>query len=241
MNILFQRSMKKRSSMKGTIAKLFLLIAFVGSVGGGHLSARTLYFSELDMVGVAVISSDAPELSWAAVSMGSGTYTLEKVSLSLSSTLLIRFPIEAIPEGYRIVRAELSIPVIDVPAGKDPILIVRRMQGDWGMGVNYNYRMQHPEKVLWEEAGAKGTVKDRSASPSAVAKIGGAGHYRVVVTQDVDMWYTGSVPNYGWSVSLEESNARVNLATCWTAGTRFSRSWQLIVTYEPARKERPRQ
>src|SRR5690554_3401799 len=107
MDVQFRKSMKSRSLIYHPVVAVVCL-GVCWMLSSASLSARTLYFTEQDMVGTAVISSDAPELSWAAVPHGAGVYSVGKINLTRNSKLLIRFPVESIPDGYRIVRAELS-------------------------------------------------------------------------------------------------------------------------------------
>src|SRR5262249_51407615 len=139
------------------------------------------------------------------------------------------FPIDKIPKGQRITRAELMLPVLLTSAGEHK-LHVRRILADWGPGVCYQYRATRPKKVGGKEAGARGAATDRAPQASAVGRVSGPGEVVVNLTEDVELWYTGAGANHGWIVTCEDPNILIRLGSPIGIG---KGGWKLRITYEP--------
>ena len=70
---------------------------------------------------------------------------------------------------------------------------------------------------------------DRAEDPTAIAPTKSGQDLNLNVTQDVELWYTGAAPNYGWMFTNEdEIDFRLNPPAHTTRGT-----WILRITYEP--------
>ena len=90
--------------------------------------------------------------------------------------------------------------------------------------------MVRPKKVEWTQPGARGAATDRVAKPTAVVRIGAPGPYTMNVTQDVELWYSGQVPNQGWILNVEVPNQIMSL---YSPGYNGRGHWKLHITYEP--------
>jgi hypothetical protein len=192
--------------------------------------ARTLVLTLDDCELQAVISAEAPRLSWVGYDYGGGTYATVYIDLYNTRTFLVRYPLDKIPRGQRITNAEWVLPVNLVSPGTEQRLYVRRVLAEWGAGVCYQYRMQRPKKVEWATPGGRGASTDRVAKPSAVLRITAAGDQVVNVTEDVELWYTRGAPNHGWMVHLEDDNVLIRFAGPVLGGPG---QWKLRITYEP--------
>jgi hypothetical protein len=200
---------------------VMLMFAATGSV-----SARTVTFTADDCDMMAVISEAQPRLSWAPIQMGPGVYdTYNQIQLYPNMAALMRFPVDKIPKGQRITKAELSVPVDYLASTKE--LHVRRILAEWGTGVCHNYRMMFPKKLEWAKPGGRGITSDRANKISAVFKLEKAGVQTADVTEDIELWYTGAVPNRGFVISLDEGV--VYMTSFYPNGG----NWKLQITYEP--------
>jgi hypothetical protein len=198
-------------------------------IGVAPLSARTIIFSESDCKYMAAITAEAPRLSWAAFEASTGDFNGAYMEMFPRRAFLIRYPIERIPKGQRITDAQWIFSSRHKGAG-EVRLSVRRLLVEWGAGVCYQYRMTRPTKVEWSTPGALGPSTDRVAKPSSVVRVQETGEHVVNVTEDVELWYTGAAPNYGWMLSLDDAGAYLRLTSpVWT--TRGQ--WKLRITYEP--------
>ncbi len=92
----------------------------------------------------------------------------------------------------------------------------------------HQYRLSYPKKLAWAKPGGKGITSDRANQVSAVFRFDNPGEKSVDVTQDIDLWYTGAVPNRGWFISLEDGGV-IYMGGIYPAGAR----WKLRITFEP--------
>lgn len=194
--------------------------------------SRTIILDANDCDLMGAISAASARFSWAmypSVAGGDVFYCTANVVLSPETSLLLRFPLSAIPAGHRIAHAELLMPV-HTWAGNDPRFFLWRLLADWGAGVSYLYRRTKPETVEWEKPGARGQSSDRATQPTDVIRIVKLGEVSVNVTEDVEVWYTGAAPNNGWLVTVEDPGVQVTiLSPIWNAPA----EWKLRITYEP--------
>src|SRR5262249_45588802 len=164
-------------------------------VWAGSVSARTITLTGDDCDQVAVISAQEPRLGWAGYMAAPGIFaTYTQLNLYPHHAILVRFPLDKIPKDQRITKAEWTIPSSYV-AGAKPQLSVHRLLAEWDTGVCHQYRQAFPKKLEWTVAGAKGVASDRANQVSAVFRYDKAGSQTVDVTQDIELWYTGAVPN----------------------------------------------
>jgi hypothetical protein len=193
-------------------------------------SARTIVLTDQDCDQIAAISADAPRLSWAAVANATAEYGNHVIDLTPKQSFLIRYPIDRIPAGQRITKAEWIVPFLQVSPAAGVRLQVRRLTTQWGPGVSHVYRMVRPQRAEWHTPGARGLGQDRAAQATAVATFRGAGEQTFNVTQDVELWYTGAAPNHGWILTAEDADTWLRLASpFWGAPKGF----KLRITYEP--------
>jgi hypothetical protein len=211
--------------MSRTRLCLGLLALFVAA----NLEARTITLLDSDCDHIAVIAEDAPRLSWAGYEVLTGAYDSYLVDLAPKKALLIRFPLDKIPKGQRITRAELMLPIQLASAGEQKIH-VRRLLTDWGAGVCHQYRTTRPTKVEWKEAGARGVSTDRAPKDSAVARFNGVVEVLINLTEDVELWYTGAGKNHGWMLTVEDDEVLVRLGSPIGHG---KGKWKLRITFEP--------
>lgn len=197
---------------------------------GTAAEARTIVMTEEDCTEMAVISSEAPRMSWAGTANAVAEFGTNSIDLYKQSAFLIRFPLERIPAGQRITRAEWVIPHLLVSPVGGARLNVRRILVSWGAGVSYENRMTRPQRLPWSAPGARAAGLDRVAAPTAVALIKAAGEQSLNVTQDVELWYSGAAKNHGWIVTLEDADTFVRLPSpVWNA----PQGYKLRITYEP--------
>lgn len=209
----------------------FFVFSCVFATSNDSLFARTIELTDFDCDRMAVISPQAARSSWAMTELGPGEFTSTLLDLRAERAFLIRFPLTRIPEGQRIARAEWVVPVdLISTVGADVKLHVRRLLGEWGPGVCYEYRMQRPQAVKWNQPGAKGVSTDRASQPSAVVPVAGPGELTINVTEDVELWYTGAAQNQGWIVTVEDPAALIRLTSpLWVGQGKY----KLRITYEP--------
>jgi hypothetical protein len=206
------------------IACMFLVVVAAAAPAPG----RTIELSDADADRIAVIGPEAPRLSWAAFEAAPGMFVNSSVNLRPKASLLIRVPLDKIPAGSRIARAEWILRPIAPTAG-EPKLYVWRVLGEWGPGVCYQYRMVRPKKVEWTQPGGRAGASDRSERPTVSAKCTVNEEVVLNVTQDVELWHSGGAPNNGWMFTVED-NVQLRLPAP-AAATRGS--WKLRITYEP--------
>lgn len=196
--------------------------------------ARTIEMTDKDCELMAAIDAEAPNQSWASNGSG-GSYSSMYIFLDArgrrgNRSFLIQFPLDQIPKGMRITNAELTMPAEQVyPEARQPRVQIRRIIGPWGAGVNHIYRMQRPEKKKWSSPGASASGRDVARRPSAVVRCKESKNIDVNVTQDVELWVSGTVENHGWIITLDEDHSLVRFTSpTWSPGT-----WKLRVTFEP--------
>jgi hypothetical protein len=198
----------------------------------GPLPARTIVLTAEDCDRMAVLSARAPRLSWAAYQVNPKAYTSEaQLHLFSDMALLMRFPLERIPAGQRITRAELIVNPHYI-AGK-PELHVRRLLTDWGAGVCHQYRFVHPEKAAWDLPGGRGSGTDRAARDTGVFRMEKVGEHTINVTEDVDLWYSGGARNRGWLLCFDIPGQVAYFPSPYSPATGSGKSWKLQVTFEP--------
>lgn len=192
--------------------------------------ARTIVLTDEDCELMAAISADAPRLSWAGTVYAGNEYSNHSIYLTQRSAFLIRYPLDRIPRGQRITKAEWTVPYSqNYPAGGVRVQ-VRRIAKEWGAGVSWENRMARPQKVAWTTPGAKGLGQDRSQKPTTIGTFKGGGEHTFNVTEDVELWYSGAVKNYGWLLAAEDEMTYVMLSSpFWNA----PKGWKLKITFEP--------
>jgi hypothetical protein len=213
----------RRHTLMGVVLAIVLAAAVVGP-----LAARTITLTDADADRVAVISADAPRVSWAAHEIGPGTLSNIYIDLSSKKTMLIRYPLDRIAKGSRVTHAELTVPVSLVSAGEQKVQI-RRVLKEWGPGACHDFRMTRPQKLEWAQPGARGVATDRATRPTAIVKAANPGDFTVNVTEDVELWQSGQARNYGWAVTVEDADVFVRVASPVGVG---KGGWKLIVTFE---------
>ena len=192
--------------------------------------ARTIVLTEEDCTEMAVISSEAPRMSWAGTANAQSEFGTNSIDLYKQSAFLIRYPLDRIPTGQRITRAEWLVPHQLVSPAGGARLHVRRILASWGAGVSFENRMTRPQRLPWSTQGARGVGIDRAAQPTAIALIKGAGEQSFNVTQDVELWNSGVAGNHGWIVTLEDADTFARLPSpLWSA----PKGWKLRITFEP--------
>jgi hypothetical protein len=212
----------------GTIRPAALALLLVATPS---LWARTIVITDEECARMALISADHPRLSWATRDIEPGVSTTRyELPLDRGRAFLICYPLDKIPKGQRIVRAELVIPLY-ADLGEQQ-LQVRRVVGDWGAGVCHEYRMVRPKKVAWTRPGARDPVAD--ARPSATVRVRAGTKEQVVnVTEDVELWYTGAAPNQGWLIRTEFDDGQISCHSPLSDFPLGYGRWKLSITYEP--------
>ncbi|MEO6052504.1 MAG: hypothetical protein ABIP97_00685 [Chthoniobacterales bacterium] len=200
------------------------LLLFVCSAAFGRTIA--LQFDDCDLM--AAIVEEGPRHSWASSNWSTPIFSTISITPGIKRSFLIRFPLDKIPKGQHIVYAEWTLnPHVVVPNSR---LFIWRLLVDWGAGVNYNYRMLRPKPLAWTVPGARGNSSDRGTKPSAIIRMSQPGEQIVNVTEDVELWYTGAAPNYGWLICLEDTDSYVRMLSPLYENRL---NWELRVTYEP--------
>ena len=191
--------------------------------------ARTIVLTDADCERMAFIQERAPRWSWGGYDVTTSAQSTGQLYFHADRAFLICFPLEKIPKGQRIVRAELSFTTLLQTPGEQRFH-VRRILAPWGAGVCWQYRAVRPQKVEWAKAGARGAGSDRAVKDSAVARTTEAGEKTVNVTEDVELWYNRAAANHGWLITLEEPDVYVVAhSPVWSGrGT-----WKLRITFEP--------
>jgi hypothetical protein len=193
-------------------------------------AARTILITDTDCERMAFIQASAPRWGWGGQDIAAGVQSSAQFYMYADRAFLICFPLERIPKGQRVLKAELSFTSVLQTPGEQK-LHLRRILAPWGAGVCWQYRSIRPKKQEWAQPGARGAGTDRAVKTSAVARTAEAGEKTVNVTEDVELWYTGAAPNHGWLLTMEDPDAYVLLSSPVWGGGRGS--WKLRVTYEP--------
>jgi hypothetical protein len=169
-------------------------------------------------------------MSWAATIYGTAEYSNHAIDLTSKQAFLVRFPLDRIPRGQRITKAEWIVPCSQVAPAGGVRVQVRRLLKEWGAGVSHQRRMIRPQRADWHTPGARGLGQDRAAKATATATFKGAGDQVFNVTEDVELWYTGAAANYGWILTAEDPDVFVRLPSpFWGA----AKGWKLRITFEP--------
>lgn len=202
----------------------------VMTVSGSMVHGKTIVLTDADCELMAAIHADAPRMSWAAVANGTAEFGNHQIDLTPKSAFLIRYPIERIPSGQRITKAEWVVPFIQHHPPSGVKTQVRRLLQEWGAGVCHQYRMTRPQKIGWHTPGAQGVGQDRAVKATATAIVKGTGEHTFNVTEDVELWYAGAAKNFGWLITTDEESGwlRTN-SPFWSA----PKGWKLRITYEP--------
>jgi hypothetical protein len=193
--------------------------------------ARTITMTAEDADKMAVLDARAPRLSWAAVRPAPGVYTAApQLQLFGSMAVLIRFPLDRIPRGQRVLKAELTLKAeyVDHPPG----VTLHRLLAEWGPGACHLYRMTYPSRQAWEQPGGRGGG-DRANKASAAFDFRALGEYTVDVTEDVELWYTGGAANRGWILTSAPGGYAVYLPSPYSPTTGGAKEWKLRITFEP--------
>lgn len=178
---------------------------------------------------MAVIDQQASRLSWATSGRLVAPYNTTGLFLVPGRGFLFHFDLAALPPGQRIVRAELILPVAAL-GGHDPRFFLWRMIAEWGIGVCWDERLQHPASQAWAVPGGRGPGLDRALNPTAVVRETQARPVIVNVTEDVALWYAQASPNQGWMLTVEDPGIWYAFrAPFWDAAA----AWTLQITYEP--------
>jgi hypothetical protein len=193
--------------------------------------ARTITLTAADCDQMAILSARSPRLSWAGIQPLTGVfYTYPSMQLFPDMALLLRFPLDKIPKGQRITKAELFISP-DYVAGT-PRVSVRRLLADWGPGVCHDYCRTVPKKVKWAEPGGRGAGTDRTAKDSSSIRMDKVAEYSADVTEDVELWYTGATANRGWILMIDNDSGPFYAATPYGGDENSSKRWKLQITFE---------
>ena len=199
--------------------------------GRSPLFARTLTLTADDCDQIACLSAAVPRMSWAVCQHGRGIFnTSHQLQLQPNMAVLLRFPLDKIPPGQRILKAEMSLHVQLVGGGR---VQVRRLLTDWGEGVCHQFKRTYPDKVEWSQVGARGAGTDRVAKDTVVLPLRALGDDTGDVTEDVELWYTQGAKNFGWILTLENEQGSVYLASPYAPGTNEGKQWKLQITFEP--------
>lgn len=221
--------MLRRSTYDGfvTFAVRFSLAVLVLFGAVRITQARTITLTAADCEFMAVISALAPEAGWAGT-RGVHYYETNAANVSQRDAIFLQFNLGMIPKNMRIIRAELSLPLRGKPKAS---LHLWRLLQPWGVGVSYLHRMVRPVPVPWAQPGARGAGTDRAATPSAQVQLPPERENEVVlnVLNDIELWYSGSVENYGWMISTEEPREEVQFAYPLS----YPHFWKLNITYGP--------
>lgn len=236
-------------------AVMALGVAAIGAllVAPAPVAARTVLLTIDDCDRAAAIHAEAPRLSWAARRHGSYSspapehdpFLTDTVRLTEASAMLMRFDLEAIPPGQRIVHAELVVPVAGV-GGNEPRFYLWRLLADWGAGVSHAYRRVEPGedgelvKQPWQRPGARGISSDRATRPTDIVRVTEDERAEKVinVTEDVELWYDQRAANHGWLFSVEDPEVSVDLDS---PVYHEAERWTLRITYEPHQQQAQRE
>ena len=194
-------------------------------------AARTVVIDAAEIDRAGAIADDAPRMSWAGYQPWTATiYHSNAVDLMPGHSMLVRFPITKIPAGQKITSAELIVPVEGI-GGNDVRFYLWRLLPEWGHGVCHLYRSTRPAKSPWTVSGVRGVATDRAVQPTAIVRLTAVGEQAINVTEDVELWYTGAVPNNGWMFTVEDSGTFVRIPSPTLADR--AQTWRLRITYEP--------
>lgn len=191
--------------------------------------ARTITLDDSQVMQMAHIGPEIPEACWLGAHLVPGMYYSVYIEMTPGRRLLIRYPLEQIPKGQRIVSAQWIFPITYAPYPSQRLFIWRVLQ-PWGLGVNYTMRTQFPKPLPWSSPGADAPGVDRAITPTAAIRIQSAEEQIIDVTQDVQLWYSGVAPNNGWVMALDEGNQYLRLGNPMYDAKGV---YKLRITYEP--------
>lgn len=195
----------------------------------GPAAARTIVLTARDADMMAAIAAEAPRHSWAAGTYDTGVFSASQVDLQGGRGFLIRYPLDVIPPGQRIMNAQWRLPVIEAEP-EESRLYIWRLLGEWGAGVSYLNRRAGGEEEPWAKPGARANSVDRSGRPTAVIKPTDPQELTINVTRDIELWYSGLGRNHGWLLSIEDDTTAVSLESPFWEGMDL---WELRITYVP--------
>jgi hypothetical protein len=191
--------------------------------------AKTIIVTDADCERMAFIQASAPRWSWGGYDVSSNSHSTAQFYMYKDRAFLICFPLDKIPKGQRILKAELSFTTLLQNSGEQK-LYLRRILTPWGAGVCWKYAAVRPKKVEWNQPGGLGADTDRVAKASAVVRTTEGGEKTANVTEDVELWYTGTAANHGWMLTMDDPDVYVSLPSpVWTGRG----NWKLRITYEP--------
>jgi hypothetical protein len=191
--------------------------------------AKTIVLTDQDCERMAFIQAAHPRWSWGGYDVTTSAQSTALFYMYPDRAFLIAFPIDKIPKGQKILKAELSFTSGLQTPGEQKIHL-RRILAPWGAGVCWQYAAVRPKPVEWKQPGARGAGTDRAAKASAVARTSEAGEKVVNVTEDVELWYTGASANHGWMLTMDDPDVYIVLNSPLWSGRG---SWKLRITYEP--------
>ena len=202
----------------------------LGAVTVTSAPARTIMLTDLDTVKIAAIHAEFPTSSWAGWNYGDGHFANANLSASHDSAVLIQFPLDRVPKGQRIVNAELFVPTVYAYISSPSNVMIWRLLAPWGLGVSHRYRQARPEKVPWAAPGGRGPGVDRALAPTRAVRVSpGPFTLRFDVTSDIQFWYQGAAPNYGWIITMEEDVGVAAIVNPLASPGNYT----LRITYEP--------
>lgn len=183
-----------------------------------------------DLVQVAAIHADAPNLGWAATTYGNGYFTSTPLTVDRMGASLFQYDLSSIPEDMRITHAQWHLPQYKGSTPQTTLQLWRLTNG-WGPGVSYMYRTTVPEPVAWDQPGAGALGGDRTIRPTATSAVSeDAGELVINVTRDVELWHSGVEPNHGWLLTVDQDRVRALFESPLYLGRE---QWILRITYEP--------
>ena len=108
--------------------------------------ARTIILTDVDCERMAFIQAAAPRWSWGGYDVSTNSQSTGQFYMQNDRAFLICFPLEKIPKGQKILKAELSFTSILQTPGEQK-LHLRRILAPWGPGVCWQYAAVRPKKV----------------------------------------------------------------------------------------------
>lgn len=210
--------------LAGAVVILAIMMALPSMAQG-----RTITIEDTDTTMMAFINPRVPLASWAGREVWTGIFLQDYLDLASGRRFLIRYPLDQIPPGQRIVSAKWFIPLNSYPSPA-PRLFVWRILSPWGLGVSYQNRTTYPKPTPWAAPGMGAPGIDRSLEPSNIVQLDTGNELMIDVTQDVELWYTGFAANHGWALSIDEGNQYLRLDSPLNGG---ARRYRLRITYEP--------
>jgi hypothetical protein len=165
------------------------------------------------------------------------------VSAGIKGRSLIRWDLDSIPAGSRIISAEMSLYCYEDDYGTDSITInAFRLLRPWIEGTQLSADrnfdtppsccwIEYGNNVPWGSAGADAST-DRSFAITSSATGSGTGWYTFDVTDAVEYWLNGSWANNG--LILISSNEAVHDFKYFTSSesSKTTQHPRLVVTYE---------